>query len=75
MQETGGFCVVKIQNRFNGIILKENDSFKSTKNEPGIHGIGIMSVNGIAEKYGGFLECDVNNDIFGAILVLSTVHI
>lgn len=43
--------------------------------EPGIHGIGIKSVNGIAEKYGGFLECYTNKDIFDAILVLSTVNV
>lgn len=75
MQATGGFCVVRIQNRFAGKIFKNNDSFLSTKNDPGIHGIGIKSVNGIAEKYGGFLECYINKDIFNAILVLSTVNV
>ena len=73
MQEVGGFCVIKITNRFTGEIVSKDGSFLSTKSDDGIHGIGIKSVNGMAEKYGGCLECKVDDDIFEAVLILSTV--
>ncbi len=75
MQEIGGFCVIKVINRFSGELDKNGDSFVSTKAEPGLHGYGISSVNRIAEKYGGCLECsaDEAENIFEAVLILSTV--
>ncbi len=75
MQEIGGFCVIKVINRFSGELDKNGDSFVSTQTEPGLHGYGISSVNRIAEKYGGCLECsaDEAENIFEAVLILSTV--
>lgn len=73
MQEVGGFCVIKVTNRFSGKVLLTEDSFLSTKVDGGIHGIGIKSVNGMAEKYGGCLECRVDDDIFESVLILSTM--
>lgn len=71
MQEAGGFCVVKIVNSFHEVVLDQG-RFLSTKMDKGIHGIGIRSVNRIAEKYGGYLNCSVKDDAFEAVLLLST---
>jgi len=46
-------------------------TFLSQK-EKGLHGLGIGSVNKMAEKYGGYLSCKVEKDVFTAVLLLST---
>ena len=73
MQETGGFCVMKITNRFEGALQMEHGELRSTKKEAGMHGLGLKSVNRIAERYGGYLEYKVDNDIFEAVVLLSTL--
>lgn len=70
MQNDSGFFVCKISNAFSGNLQKDGDEFKTTKKENGLHGIGIKSVKTTAEKYGGFLECFVEEKIFTAVLVL-----
>ena len=66
----GCFQIVKIMKHFNGVILNTGTGCNSTKEEAGIHGIGIKSVENAAEKYGGYLECFVEDNLFTAILVL-----
>jgi hypothetical protein len=69
-ENEGGFQIIKIVNCFNEPIKYTDDGFASTKKENGIHGIGIKSVNNIAERYGGFLECFVEDNEFTAICIL-----
>ncbi|MFP3154343.1 GHKL domain-containing protein [Lachnospiraceae bacterium ZAX-1] len=71
MQEIGGFCIIKIINRFSSQIIIEKEKIVSTKKEKGIHGIGIKSVENMAEKYGGCFHCRVKEDMFEAVLLLS----
>lgn len=71
MQEIGGFFVVKIVNSFNEVVMDKGE-FLSTKTDKGIHGVGIRSVNRIAEKYGGYLNCSVKDNEFESLLFLST---
>lgn len=72
MNEMGGFCVAKILNTFNKVKALENGEFITTKEEEGVHGIGLQSVNRIAEKYGGCLTCSVNDKEFESVLLIST---
>lgn len=72
MQELGGFCVIKVSNGFSGKLKTDGRKILSTKKEKGIHGIGIKSVENMAEKYGGYLDIRVEGDVFKAILLLST---
>lgn len=72
MKDVGGFCVVKISNTFKDVLYGEDGEFLTTKKEEGIHGIGIHSVNRIAEKYGGYLTCTVKETEFEALLLIST---
>lgn len=71
MQNEGAFCVVKLMNTFKGVVQQSDGTFVTTKTDKGIHGIGIQSVNRIAEKYDGYLECQVSGDEFVALLILS----
>ena len=71
MQNEGSFCVAKVTNHFREKVeINADGEFLSTKKEEGIHGIGIKSVRKAAEKYGGYLECFAENQIFTSILVL-----
>lgn len=73
MQEIGAFCVIKIINGFCGKIIMKDEEFKTTKTDSGLHGIGIKSVNRMAEKYGGYLTCSIKENIFEAVLLLSSL--
>ena len=72
MQDIGGFCIIRIVNGYSREIAMHGDMLLSTKNEKGLHGLGIGSVSKIAEKYGGYLSCKMDKDVFTAILLLST---
>ena len=72
MQEIGGYLVIKVVNTFSGKLLKKDEEFVTTKKEKGIHGIGIKSVNKMAEKYGGCLSCEIKENKFETLLLLST---
>ncbi|RKI26562.1 GHKL domain-containing protein [bacterium 1xD8-6] len=67
------FQIIKIVNHFTGIILNTDSGFISTKKEEGIHGMGIKSVENTVEKYDGYLECFVEDNLFTAVLVLPTL--
>lgn len=72
-ENEGGFYFVKIKNHFPGVVRATESGFITTKKEYGIHGIGLKSVESIAKKYEGYLECFVEDDLFIAILVLSVL--
>ena len=73
MQDVDGFCVVKIMNGYSGLLQYEDENLKSTKDDEGIHGVGIQSVKRLAEKYEGTLVCNLKENVFEAVLILSTV--
>lgn len=70
LENAGSFYIIKIKNGYGGVIKRTDSGFQSTKNEKGLHGIGIKSVEHTAEKYNGYLECFAEDKIFTAVLVL-----
>lgn len=70
MEKDGKVCVVKIKNYFVGKPKRHKSAFISTKNEKGLHGIGLKSVENTIEKYNGYLQCLVDDDTFTSILIL-----
>ena len=70
MENQGRVCVVKIVNPYMGKLVKNRNGFVSTKKGDGIHGVGIKSVGNMAEKYGGYLECMTDDNMFTSLLVL-----
>ncbi len=69
MEKNGKLCVIKIVNDFIGEIKHSNGKFVSTKKDKGIHGIGVISVEKTVQKYGGYLECYINEGRFNAVIV------
>lgn len=70
MQNEGDFSVIKIENSFNGIVFQKNDKIVTSKNDKNNHGIGLESVESIAEKYHGYLETSWESRVFKSVLIL-----
>lgn len=70
MERKGRMCVVKIVNHFARKPFRQKDGFVSTKKVKGVHGIGVKSVENTIGKYGGYLQCMIEEDKFFVILAL-----
>lgn len=66
--------VADIENTFCIQAKREGESLVSTKREEGIHGLGMNIVKKLAEKYGGSLEWEEEENIFRCILSLSNMY-
>lgn len=71
MQNGDNICVIKIINLFTGKLRRNEEGFLTTKNESGIHGIGLKSVESTAKKYNGYLNCFIEDKVFQAVVLLS----
>lgn len=69
MQKNGRLCIIKVVNDFAEKIREIDGKLLSTKKEAGVHGIGLISISKIAERYDGYLEYYVENEKFNSILV------
>lgn len=70
-ESDGNFIVLDIENTYGNEIIKRGTQYFSTKKEDGYHGIGLKSVQDIANRYGGILFLEQKEKTFVAILTLS----
>lgn len=70
MEKEGKVCVTKLVNHFVQPVVRQKSGFISTKKNREMHGIGIRSVENTAKKYGGHLQCLIEEDRFTSILIL-----
>lgn len=70
-ESDGNFIVLDIENTYGNEIIKKGTQYFSTKKEDGYHGIGLKSVQDIADRYGGILFLEQKEKTFVAILTLS----
>lgn len=70
MDKNGKICIIKVVNDFTGVLKKRNGKLLTTKKQDGIHGVGLISVEKAAEKYGGYVEYYVEDARFHTVLVL-----
>ena len=70
MRNNGAFLVLKIENNYEEMRIKKDGRFVSTKREDGLHGLGLRSVERIAKKNHGYLECNAEGKVFHTLLVL-----
>ena len=62
-----GYIKILVGNSFDGIIHKDK---RTRKNDEINHGIGLKSVQNIAEKYGGLLKTDVSDNWFETSVIM-----
>lgn len=63
-KETDLLLFIKLENTYDGVVIKENLLFSSRKSDQHLHGIGMASVRDIIERHGGTLDVYPMNDIF-----------
>lgn len=62
--------VIKIENSFNGQVLKEGNVIKTSKAVEG-HGIGLSNVRKITEKYNGYFNVKYNENKFEVHIIIN----
>jgi len=70
MEKEGKICVIKVWNYFVSPRVRHKSGFISTKRNRERHGIGMKSIENTAKKYGGYLQCFLEEERFTAILIL-----
>ncbi len=75
MQNDGSFIIIKIENSFSGEIVCQGDRLLTTKKDGNIHGVGIESVEKVAEKYDGWVSTSWGNKSFRTMLVLNNSYV
>lgn len=72
MENEGRFIIIKMENSYEGTILKDGDKLLTTKKNKLTHGIGIRRIKEVAKRYGGSLRTTYEGGVFQAVLVLSS---
>ena len=75
MQNDGSFIIIKIENSFSGEIVRQGDRLLTTKKDGNIHGVGIESVEKVAEKYDGWVSTSWGNKSFRTMLLLNNSYV
>ncbi len=65
-----GMLIVKIKNKYNGIISYEGDSIVTTKDDKINHGMGLFNIRKAVEKYNGIFETEHSDQDFTATVML-----
>lgn len=66
----GSQLVIKIINSFNGQVIEEGNTIKTSKSGHE-HGIGLSNVRNIVEKYNGYFNIKHDNNEFGVNIVMN----
>ena len=61
---------ISIMNEMKGKAKKHGKLFQSTKNDARLHGFGLTRVSRIVEKYGDFLDCQPEENVFATEMLL-----
>lgn len=61
--------IIKITNNTNGEVNKINGKFFTTKRE-GLHGIGLLQIDDIVEKYDGYINRKHEDNIFATYIMI-----
>jgi len=60
-----GYLAIKCENSYTGaLILDEHGEIQSTKEQEGIHGLGLLQMKAIAEKHGSMLDVSYTDECF-----------
>lgn len=65
-----GRLIIKIDNPYEGEILKENNNLLTTHHNKQNHGIGLKNVTKVLQKYNGYMKIEHENNIFSVMLLM-----
>lgn len=69
--QKGHFLMIRVENKFNGVIVGNEKRFYSTKKDKEKHGVGLTNVKHCIDKYGGILQIDITEEIFTASVIFT----
>lgn len=69
-ENQGRICIVKIENPFGTSVRYNKAGRILTNKREELHGYGLKNINAAAKKYGGYLQCSHENNIFTSVLIL-----
>lgn len=61
---------ISLCNTFDGIVKKSGNSYLTTKQEKGEHGMGILAMEHIVKKYFGEMKMEHTDKLFGTDIIL-----
>ena len=64
------FALIQIKNHMEGNLVFQNGLPRTSKRDTEIHGIGLRSIRGIAERYHGTMTVTAENGIFTLTVLL-----
>lgn len=67
----GGMLLVKVRNSFNGKLRQEDGRFYSSKLDFSQLGLGLENIRTIVQKYDGYMEFDIRDNIFSVSVGIS----
>lgn len=70
MKYTKGRLILKIDNSFDGTIIKEKGKIITTHKNKNNHGFGLESVKTVLKKYNGLIEFKCDGNIFHTALLM-----
>ena len=70
MAQKNHFFMIKVDNSYDGNILIRNNKLISLKTDDNQHGFGLDNVKDVLKKYEGFMEYEMENDIFSVVIVI-----
>lgn len=60
----GNCIIIKSENPYSGKLNKQGDKLLTVKKDKTRHGYGLKSIRSIAEKYGGFVRLNYEDNVF-----------
>lgn len=72
MNYRDSYLIIVVTNTFDKLPLKEGKFFRSSKISPGLHGLGMQSIERTVKKYNGNMVVKYDNNIFALEIVMST---
>lgn len=70
MAQKNHFFMIKVDNSYDGNVLIRNNKLISLKTDDNQHGFGLDNVKDVLKKYEGFMEYEMENDIFSVVIVI-----
>lgn len=65
-----GSVLISVRNSYNSVLKFVNGRLRTLKDDDAMHGIGLRSVENVANKYNGLLDLDYNKQTFRASVLL-----
>lgn len=65
-----GSVLISVRNSYNSVLKFANGRLRTLKDDDTMHGIGLRSVENVANKYNGLLDLDYNKQTFRASVLL-----